>query len=557
MNVAKLILITLLSVTIICAVLLIKYAYKRRNISEVNCFILLMISAIVYSGAYIGEIGSTNMQTAMLWFYLEHIIIPVQHYLWMLMSLEYCKVSKKYLRIAKYVGLCHPISYLLIFFTNSLHHLYISSYRFENNGYFDVIVSVKGPLYTLMIASGTFLGIISMAFYVRGLIKSSSLHRHGYRIMIVASLLPWIAVYLSAVDRNYLGIDYFPVVSSISGILYMFGIFKFRIFNVIPIATEIVFRQSKEGIMLIDLADYIIDVNDAFISVYPELKYLYPRYTINSFLQNHPELNGINEEKSIFQYNLKQNGNERHYSVVVTNITMDEAIVIGRIVSLNDITIYVENQKMLELIALTAINKANINEISFLQAQIKPHFINNSLSVIGSMITRDPYGARELIGNLGEYLANCYYFDSSSPYVLLEQELETINTYVNIEKARFGERVKFHVVCDEIPEVNIPRLIIQPLVENSIRHGILKKAVGGNVWLIMILEEFKISFEIRDDGVGIFEEKLLGLLNGTSEKQGIGIHNIHKRLLQYYGEGLKINSTEGEGTSITFSIPFN
>lgn len=557
MNATRFALVLLLLLTIVCAVLLIKYAYKRRNIPGAKGFILLTLSAIAYIATYIGEICSNDLQTAMFWFNLEHIPIPIQHYLWLVMSMQYCKVSEKHLKMAVYLGLYHPILYFIVFYTNNIHHLYISSYSFVSNGYFPVIVTVKGPLFFLMVASGTFLGIVSCVVYFKGMVKSSGLHRYGYVVMVFASLFPWIAVYMNAANKNYLGIDYFPVFSAISGVIYIFGIFKFRIFNVIPIAAEIVFRQSKEGVMLIDMADCIVDVNEAFINIYPELKHLYDHKNLSSFLKNHPELSGINDKIRSFQYKLGENGRERHYSVEVTRIMAEDEFQIGKIVYLNDITSYVENQIALESIALAAVSKAETNEISFLQAQIKPHFLNNILSVIGSMITRDPQGARELIGNLGEYLANSCYFDNSSPMVLLEQELETINTYVAIEKARFGERLNYHTVCDKISNIKIPRLILQPLVENSIQHGILKKAEGGNVWLIITMGESKVSFEIKDDGAGISEDKLQEILLEAPEKQGIGIYNIHRRLLKYYGEGLTIKSTKGIGTSAKFSIPFN
>ena len=557
MNVVKFTFILILLVTIFCALSLIIYAYKRRTMPAANYFIMLLITAIIYNSAYIGEINANDFSTAMFWFNLQHIPIPIQHYLWMMMSLEYSRVSKKNLKIAKYVGLYHPILYMLIFYTNNYHHLYVSSYSFESNGYFPVILSTKEPLFILMVASGTLLGIISMFFYLRGLLRTSGFHRYGYFIMIIASLFPWLTVYLNATNKSYLGIDYFPVVSILSGILYIFGIFYFRVFNTVPIATEIVFKQSKEGIILIDLMDHIIDVNDALLKIYPALKEMPYQYTFTSFLEGHPELKGITEENPITELKLVQNGYQRYYSAEITKIVVEDDLEVGKILTINDITLFVENQKTLEYIASTAMDKAETNEISFLQAQINPHFLNNTLSVIGAMIKRDPDGARELIGNLGEYLTNSCYFDSTTPMVMLEEEIEAVNTYVAIEKTRFGDRLRFHVVCQHIPSINIPRLILQPLVENSIRHGILRKADGGNVWLIITYKAARIFFEIKDDGVGIAEKKLLGLLAEEKENQGIGISNIHKRLIKHYGEGLKIESRKGEGTSVRFSIPLH
>ncbi len=560
MNMVKLTIVLVLLATIICALLLIVYAYKRRTMPGAKYFIMLLFSAIAYSGAYIGEITATDFTTAMFWFYVQHIPIPIQHYLWLMMSLEYSRVPQKYLNIAKYVGLYHPIIYMLIFFTNDFHHLYISAYSFESNGHFFVITSVKGPLYGLMVMSGTLLGVIALFFYLRGLINSSRFHKYGYLIMIIASLIPWVTVYLNATNTGYLGIDYFPVVSIFSGILYVLGIFYFRVFNTIPIATEIVYRQAKEGVALIDVTDHLIDANDAFLKIYPEtsslLKNPRHKYTLSSFLKQHPELEGLEENSPILEFSFGKKGEERYYSAEITRIVLEDNLTIGKILTVNNITLFVESKKTLEQIAVIAIDKAETNEISFLQAQINPHFLNNTLSVIGAMIKRDPDGAKELIGNLGEYLANSCYFDNTSPMVLLEDELETVNTYIFIENKRFGERLKYHTVWQHIPNINVPRLILQPLIENSIRHGILRKAEGGNVWLIISEEDMRVSFEIKDDGVGIAPAKMLGLTWKENERQGIGLYNIHSRLLKYYGEGLKIESELGKGTSVKFSIPY-
>ena len=153
MNMVKLTIVLVLLATIICALLLIVYAYKRRTMPGAKYFIMLLFSAIAYSGAYIGEVTATDFTTAMFWFYVQHIPIPIQHYLWLMMSLEYSRVPQKYLNIAKYAGLYHPILYMLIFFTNDFHQLYISAYSFESNGHFFVITSAKGPLYALMVIS--------------------------------------------------------------------------------------------------------------------------------------------------------------------------------------------------------------------------------------------------------------------------------------------------------------------------------------------------------------------------------------------------------------------
>lgn len=554
MNSIRLFYTILIILSIICAIFLLKYSYKRQNIPGAKYFILVLITVIIYDGEYIGELNAGNFPNALFWFQLEHIVIPWIHYFWFMMSLDYVRLPKKQWRILKYIMLCHPISAYILYFTNSFHHLYISEFHFISNGYFYVINTTKGILYPAPVIWGSILGMISISLYVRAGIKAHRLHRKGYIIMIGASLFPWATTFLTVYKLNYLGIDYFPVVTIVSGILYVYGIFQYRIFNTIPIATETVFRQAKEGILLLDYMNRIIEANAVIVRMYPELGNLRKENTFSSFVHRHSEFTGVIENKDTIDLHYVEEQKDRYYIAKVNKITTEDDLQIGKMITISDVTQIYERQKKLEMIATDAIDKAETSEISFLQAQINPHFLNNTLSVIASMITRAPEDAKILITDLGDYLSRCYYFDSDSPMTPLRKEIETVKVYVNIEKARFRERIYFHITCVNIPEINVPRLVLQPLVENAIRHGILKKAEGGNVWLNIERRMEGIFFEVQDDGVGMSDEMIASLTVDNPDRKGIGIRNIHNRLLKYYHAGLIIKKA-GQGISVSFCIP--
>lgn len=201
-----------------------------------------------------------------------------------------------------------------------------------------------------------------------------------------------------------------------------------------------------------------------------------------------------------------------------------------------------------------SVDKAIASELAFLQAQIKPHFLHNSLSVIASLTISDPQKARDLISDLSDYLRHSFSFSSTEEMVPLAKEIELVQAYVALEKARFGNRLDFQIVADDYPEVSVPRLSMQPLVENAIRHGIYSLPAGGSVLLRIErgLEELHLS--VRDSGVGMAQGHVDSLLF-TRGTPGVGLANIHKRLRRYYGKGLSIKSTPGQGTTVTFSIP--
>jgi sensor histidine kinase YesM len=193
-------------------------------------------------------------------------------------------------------------------------------------------------------------------------------------------------------------------------------------------------------------------------------------------------------------------------------------------------------------------------EMSFLQAQIKPHFLYNALSAIANVCEKDEKQAGKLILDLAIYLRGSLEFNNLDKMVTIEKELEFIDTYFHIEQARFGQKIQLQKEIEIPLDVQIPVLILQPLVENAVRRGISKKPHGGTVTVRMMQKADNIGIEIEDDGVGIDSKKLTSLLDGPGLSQGVGLLNIHNRLLKLYGKGLEISSESGH-TCVKLWIP--
>lgn len=189
-------------------------------------------------------------------------------------------------------------------------------------------------------------------------------------------------------------------------------------------------------------------------------------------------------------------------------------------------------------------------ELKALQTQINPHFLFNALHTTAFFVRKDPAKAREIIIDLSTYLR--YNLENSCKLVSLEMELEQVKAYFNIEKARFGDKITLNIDVDEdIKNTNIPSLIIQPLVENSIKHGLLKKREGGFVNIIAKKESNGCLIIIEDNGIGI-EQNIINNLNERIDKN-IGLKNVHNRIKLIYGKGLTIKRLE-TGTRISFHI---
>ena len=201
-----------------------------------------------------------------------------------------------------------------------------------------------------------------------------------------------------------------------------------------------------------------------------------------------------------------------------------------------------------------SVDKAISAEVAFMQAQIKPHFLFNTLNTISSFCDTAPDQARKLIDEFSNYLQQSFDFKNPQMYVPLADELNLIKSYAEIEKARFGADLKVEFEIDEAVEVKIPSLSIQPLVENAIHHGIRKKGGNGTVTITVQSTPEGILVDVTDDGAGIPPEKLEHLLQVDSGR-GVGLWNIDARLRKLFGHGLTIRSEPGKGTRVMFLIP--
>jgi two-component system, LytTR family, sensor kinase len=191
-----------------------------------------------------------------------------------------------------------------------------------------------------------------------------------------------------------------------------------------------------------------------------------------------------------------------------------------------------------------------------LQNQINPHFLFNTLNSVSSLVRFDPDTARQMIIKLANILRRLLH--SSDAFVPLRDELEFVDDYLDIEVVRFG-RDKLKVVKEMEPtslDVMVPSMLLQPLVENSIKHGLSSKIEGGSIYLRSRMTESRVVIEVEDDGVGMGSAQMLEPRRGLGGS-GIGMANVAERLKVLYGDTAKltIDSHEGKGTLVRIRLP--
>jgi LytS/YehU family sensor histidine kinase len=200
-------------------------------------------------------------------------------------------------------------------------------------------------------------------------------------------------------------------------------------------------------------------------------------------------------------------------------------------------------------------------EYNSLKAQIHPHFLFNTLGTIRAIIRSDPDKARALIKDLSALLRR--HLTTGKEVISIKEELECVATYIRLEQARFGERIK--IIYDVLPNILIhfiPIFSIQVLVENAVKHGLSPKKEGGTITIKAWRDLADICIMVEDNGVGISADKLKMLETMKPDQAfrdgiGIGLQNVHARLQTIYGKnyGICIESIEHSGTKVSFCVP--
>ena len=195
-------------------------------------------------------------------------------------------------------------------------------------------------------------------------------------------------------------------------------------------------------------------------------------------------------------------------------------------------------------------------EVRALRAQISPHFIYNSLNAIASYINTDPARARELVVEFADFTR--YSFRRHGNFTTIAEELQSVDRYLLLERARFGERLKVSLqIAPEVLATVIPFLSLQPLVENSVRHGLEAKDGQGRITIAAVDAGAEAVITIEDNGVGMDPGYLRSVLAGHAEGDHVGLRNVDVRLRQVYGDshGLVIDTAPSAGTLITMRVP--
>lgn len=222
-------------------------------------------------------------------------------------------------------------------------------------------------------------------------------------------------------------------------------------------------------------------------------------------------------------------------------------------------------QKLSNLIDTVKIEQTNLRkaELKLLQAQINPHFLYNTLDTIIWLAEAGKSDeVVDMVGSLSRYFRSS--LSNGNDVITLKEEEIHVRSYLQIQQLRYGDILEYEIkIPEEMGGYYIPKITLQPIVENALYHGIKNKRGKGKITIMGWIKQNRIILSVIDNGMGMGEERLQQIIHGinthklTKEKDFYGLYNVNERIRLYFGQeyGLKLNSTYGEGTKVDIIIP--
>ncbi|GAA1984140.1 sensor histidine kinase [Amycolatopsis minnesotensis] len=195
-------------------------------------------------------------------------------------------------------------------------------------------------------------------------------------------------------------------------------------------------------------------------------------------------------------------------------------------------------------------------ELRALRAEISPHFVYNALTVIASLVRSDPDRARDLMLDFADYTR--YSLARHGEYTVVAEEFRAVETYLALQRAVLGDRLRVQIrVAPEVLAVAVPYLVLEPLVENAVRHGVEPRSGTGTVQVHGEAEGNDCVISVEDDGEGMNPERAQAILAGRSGSDRVGLANVDRRLRSVYGAwyGLVVETAAGAGTRVVVRVP--
>ena len=530
-------------ILVLFSLIMLCYVYTQRHKTGGKLSVSLLALVTLWLIAQGLEFAVETLEHKLIFANIQYIPITLIPIFYFFLALDFSRkdrIPEKKSLLPLFLIIPSVLNVLL--WSDPWHGLIRQDLRLITAGLFPTVGKTFGPVMIPFALYNFSLTALTLFILGRAWADRSFQHRMQAKYLFIGLLVPMTATLLHLMGIDYHNIDATPYSFAITESLLTFGIFRYGLFDLMPVALSHVFEEMKPGMIVCDREYRLTDINPSARQMLDLKEQNIVGVPVIAAFAHVPELMRVIEKghSGTEEISYRRGTDQYYYDVTVTELDNDKGISLGWMAQIYDVT---ERKK-----------ESISSESAFLRAQIKPHFLFNALNVIAVLCRVDPEKARELILDLSSYMRHSFDLRNLEKYIPFEEELDFIKAYVRIEEARFKDRLNMVYEIDDTQGLRLPPLLLQPLVENAIRHGIRKSKTGRIVTLrVKNLREHYL-IEVEDDGDGMTPKQTEMVLR-KQNTGGVGLYNIQKRLEMLYGTQLSIESNPSAGTKVTMLLP--
>lgn len=551
--------------------------YRKRHLPVTKTMILTMLAAAFYSFGCAFEVLSRNLGEVKLSLQIEYIGIPFVCTLWLLQVIQFTGTAARYRKRLAAALFVVPVMIFFLHLTNDWHHLVYERYVLNVNESVPLYTTAKGLGYTVHAVYNYAVLIAGIALFVPMYLRALPIVRKQIAVLLLGAIAPtlfnlcfWLGIQ----------VDLTPLGFAVSGVAYVWGILRFNLLQLTPIALTKVFETIRDGVILLDNENRIVSYNAAAAQVLPELD-LRPRYPANmdEVLSDSPELLGrLHAGSAIderFPFHRSDADRSKYYNCSLSPIHDSSGATIGRILMFNDITELKENEARLH----------ELNAFKDKLFTIVAHDIRDPIALlvsltelVGDELTDSDFRHAELIRELKRQVQGTFqlvenlldWYRSQKGKVIFRpsdwnlrqvvlQALSLVGTKADMKQIRLLERI------DERIAVGADKEMLDLILRNLLSNAIKYTGVGGEIEIDAIPEGDWIVVSVRDNGTGIDDQtsEILRLeepfIQSSAAGEGSGEMRfgltLAREFVRIHGGRLWFDSASGVGTSFSFTLP--
>lgn len=560
-------------------------SYRKRHLAVARTMILVMLSGTFYAVGYAFEVLSRDLIEMKLSLHVEYLGIPFVTTLWLFLVIQFTGFAPRNRRLLAYALFVVPFVIFFLHLTNDWHHLVYERYVLDETSSVPLYTTVKGPAYAVHSAYNYFVLICGLWLFVPMYRRALPAMRKQIVVLVLGVVMP---VLFNLLFWFGWKVDMTPFGFAVTGVVYVWGIYRFNLLRLTPLAQAKVFDTIRDGVILLDYEDRIVGYNPAAEAQFPELSRARHPVPIGEVLETYPELyervHAAGGQDDKFPFQRLDGMRRKHYACTLSYIIDTDENAIGKLLTFNDITELKETEEQL---------RENARQLSELNAfkdklfTVVAHDIRDPIALMVSLteLLGEEQAAADadysaLLREVRDQARNTFslvdnlldWYRGQSGHVVfrpldwnakqvVRQALALAGARAEMKRIRLEERVDADLAVSADKEMF--DLILRNLLSNAIKYT----GVGGEVEVLATREGDWAVLCISDDGPGIDaetaellrqEEPFLKLASGMDEesKTRFGLV-LTREFVRIHGGRLWFESESGGGTRFYFTMPIS